>query len=305
MCFYLYHVILTLCFPKHFITFIRYYNTIKLIVNIHIFNIISQKHIIGILFFFHSTRAMKPEQQYLPAQEYYKKPQSYSHLTRINTIQKQITHQCIEFLDLKRDTLVLDIGCGTGISGRELAEHGCEWIGCDISLDMLKENVEDEYSALGLFNLDIGDGLPFQPATFDAAISVSCIQWLFHNRSLQEARRHIRLFFTSLRSVLKMDGKAVCQFYSLHGDHTKILIEESKRAGFYSVIEMVGEGKHKKQYLTLDCSKPTKVKCTKKSTNLDFVKQKIAKMKEKRIKKGLDVSRDSKYSGRKRCKKFK
>lgn len=248
---------------------------------------------------------MKPERQFLPAEEYYKKPQSYSHLTRINNIQKIITRQCMEFLNLKRNSFVLDIGCGTGISGRELASDGHEWIGCDISFNMLKENENDENSAVALLNLDIGNGFPFVPATFDAAISVSCIQWLFHNRNLQEARKHTRIFFTSLRSVLKMDGKAVCQFYSIHSDHTKILLEEAKRAGFYSVIEQVGDGKNRKQYLTLDCSEHTKGKVANKNAKLDRVREKITKMKEKRIKKGLEVSRDSKYSGRRRCKKFK
>lgn len=248
---------------------------------------------------------MKPEEQFLPAEEYYRKPQSYSHLTRIRNVQREITQQCLEFLSLKKESLILDIGCGTGISGSELANEGHHWIGCDISIDMLKENENDENCAIALLNTDIGNGLPFLPASFDAAVSVSCIQWLFHNRNLQEGRYHARKFFTSLRSVLKMNGKAVCQFYSIHNDHTTILIEESKRAGFYSVIEQTGEGKHIKKFLTLDCAKEIKIKKQTKNKKIDLIKRKITKMKEKRLRKGLEVSRDSKYSGRKRAKKFK
>lgn len=33
--------------------------------------------------------------------------------------------------------LLLDLGCGSGISGAVLTQHGHAWVGCDISTDML------------------------------------------------------------------------------------------------------------------------------------------------------------------------
>ena len=33
--------------------------------------------------------------------------------------------------------LLLDLGCGSGISGAVLTQHGHAWVGCDISADML------------------------------------------------------------------------------------------------------------------------------------------------------------------------
>ena len=33
--------------------------------------------------------------------------------------------------------MALDIGCGSGLSGEILSNHNLDWVGVDISLDML------------------------------------------------------------------------------------------------------------------------------------------------------------------------
>ena len=43
--------------------------------------------------------------------------------------------------------MVLDIGCGSGLSGQILAENNLNWIGIDISRDML--NIAKERKAEG------------------------------------------------------------------------------------------------------------------------------------------------------------
>lgn len=50
-----------------------------------------------------------------------------------------MTERCLELLLLPEDTpcLLLDIGCGSGLSGSVLEEDGHMWIGLDISSDML------------------------------------------------------------------------------------------------------------------------------------------------------------------------
>lgn len=50
-----------------------------------------------------------------------------------------MTERCIELLVLPEDTpcLLLDIGCGSGLSGSVLEEYGHMWIGIDISSAML------------------------------------------------------------------------------------------------------------------------------------------------------------------------
>ena len=63
--------------------------------------------------------------------------------SRMQTIQTEIAERAIEMLQLPegRPALVLDIGCGSGLSGEVLEEKGYTWIGCDISRDMLQVRV--------------------------------------------------------------------------------------------------------------------------------------------------------------------
>ncbi|MBD2603453.1 aminotransferase class I/II-fold pyridoxal phosphate-dependent enzyme [Scytonema hofmannii FACHB-248] len=72
---------------------------------------------------------------------------------------------------LKKDDLILDIGCGTGLLGRELSSYGFKNLqGLDISqqsLDILKDL--DIYNALHLEEL--GNTLSFADNTFDALVS--------------------------------------------------------------------------------------------------------------------------------------
>jgi ubiquinone/menaquinone biosynthesis C-methylase UbiE len=72
---------------------------------------------------------------------------------------------------LKKDALILDIGCGTGLLGRELNSYGFKNLeGLDISqnsLDLLK--TQGIYNALYLEEL--GNTLSFADNTFDAVVS--------------------------------------------------------------------------------------------------------------------------------------
>lgn len=65
--------------------------------------------------------------------------QQFGSSSRIIDIQAQMTERCIELLLLPEDTpcLLLDIGCGSGLSGTVLEENGHMWIGMDISPAML------------------------------------------------------------------------------------------------------------------------------------------------------------------------
>ncbi|CAG5117693.1 unnamed protein product [Candidula unifasciata] len=59
---------------------------------------------------------------------------------------------------------------------------------------------------------DLRHGLPFRAGTFDFAISISFLQWLFYGNR----QRQLRLFFSSLKSLLTPQGKAVIQFYPMN-----------------------------------------------------------------------------------------
>ncbi|ODN01134.1 putative 18S rRNA (guanine-N(7))-methyltransferase [Orchesella cincta] len=67
----------------------------------------------------------------------------YTQNTRIMEIQEEMTNRCIELLEIDEDDdaprLILDIGCGSGLSGECLDEHGHAWVGIDISQSMLSK----------------------------------------------------------------------------------------------------------------------------------------------------------------------
>lgn len=103
----------------------------------------------------------------------------YAHSTRIIEIQMQMCERAIELLALPEDEscLILDIGCGSGLSGCEIDEAGHSWIGIDISQSMLNVAVDREVEG-DLVLGDMGHGMPFKASTFDGAISISALQWL-------------------------------------------------------------------------------------------------------------------------------
>lgn len=94
-----------------------------------------------------------------------------------------MTDRCIELLalppstadpDLPRPSMLLDIGCGSGLSGELLTEDGHEWVGVDIAPSMLEVALERDVQG-DLFLHDIGQGFGFRPGSFDGAISsVNC-----------------------------------------------------------------------------------------------------------------------------------
>jgi len=59
--------------------------------------------------------------------------------TRVQNIQAQMTHRALELLALPEDesAFLLDIGCGSGLSGEILDEEGHQWVGVDIAPSML------------------------------------------------------------------------------------------------------------------------------------------------------------------------
>jgi SAM-dependent methyltransferase len=59
--------------------------------------------------------------------------------SRIIEIQGRMSERAIELLALPDDEpkYILDIGCGSGLSGDVIEEHGHMWVGVDISPAML------------------------------------------------------------------------------------------------------------------------------------------------------------------------
>ncbi len=57
----------------------------------------------------------------------------YDSSSRMVGIQAEITKRAVELLQLEegRPSLILDVGCGSGLSGKVLEDMGHYWVGCD------------------------------------------------------------------------------------------------------------------------------------------------------------------------------
>lgn len=107
----------------------------------------------------------------------------------------------------------------------------------------------------------MGTGLPFQPATFDACISISALQWLcYSNSAKQIPKRRLLRFFSSLYTVLKKSARAVLQFYPETPEQAVLISECATAVGFGGgiVVDYPNSAKAKKHYLVLSCDRAPK-----------------------------------------------
>lgn len=267
-----------------------------------------------------------------PATEFYSTTgaEKYAKSSRINEVQRTLAERCVELLALPAGEpgLVIDIGCGTGLSGSILSEAGHEWVGMDISTAMLDEAYERDVSG-DLMEADMGDGVPFRMGCFDGAISVSAIQWLCNaDRSDQNPYRRINAFFASLYSSLRKSARAVLQFYPENVAQMELLTASAIRAGFSGglLVDYPNSAKAKKYYLCLTAGPPAKGVAEPKPLGVDSEssvtvgsrrqggkgkknagpsrKDWVISKKERRRRQGHEVRADSKYTGRKRRVQF-
>ena len=126
--------------------------------------------------------------------------------------QGELTARCLDMLGLEGDArgaVLLDIGCGSGLSGETLTRHGYRaWLGIDASAAMLERatrgrsspkrtadekeppadeegesvegcgKIEDPPARGAVLRGDFSQGLPFRAGAFDGCVSVSAVQWL-------------------------------------------------------------------------------------------------------------------------------
>ncbi|KAG6860925.1 hypothetical protein C0995_005880 [Termitomyces sp. Mi166 len=185
--------------------------------------------------------------------------------TRNQQIQADMTYRALELLNLppEEPAFLLDIGCGSGLSGEILDEEGYVWAGVDIAPSMLEVALEREIEG-DLFLQDIGQGFGFRPGSFDGAISrmllnplsISVLQWLLNaetSHATSSPPHRLNRFFTTLHSALRNPSRAVFQFYPSSDDQIQMITSAAQKAGFGGgiVVDYPNSKKAKKVFLCL------------------------------------------------------
>ena len=246
-----------------------------------------------------------------------------------------MAERCVEILAIPegKTCLILDIGCGSGLSGSVLTDHGYNWIGVDISSSMLEVAKENEVEG-DLINLDIGQGFSFRPGSFDYAISVSALQWLcIAEKASYNVNRRLKCFFVSLYKCLAIGARCAFQFYPANPEQINMITKAALENGFTGgvVVDFPHSTKKKKYYLFLQAGftkesiedvmkaiPKNEVEEDEKDEKVDVIKERrklkkqkyhesrykskewILKKKSRQRKQGKDVRPDTKFTGRRR-----
>lgn len=142
----------------------------------------------------------------------------YTRNTRIIDIQVKMSERAVELLLLPEDQpcFLLDIGCGSGLSGSVLEDDGHYWIGMDISKSMLDIAIEREVEGDVILS-DMGQGCPFRAGTFDGCISISALQWLCNaDKTSHRPVQRLYTFFSTLYACLVSIYISTCFFHCLN-----------------------------------------------------------------------------------------
>jgi|EP00505_MAST-04D_sp_SCG-Rhode-Island_P005394 18S rRNA (guanine1575-N7)-methyltransferase len=261
----------------------------------------------------------------------------YTRNTRMLKIQGIITERALELLNLPAGfpAMILDIGCGSALSGSIISEAGHGWVGMDISPDMLDVAVDREVEG-DVIQADMGQGIAFRPGLFDGAISISALQWLFYpSKRCHSPYKRLQALFSQLYSSLYRGARAVFQFYPESTVQMNMAVQAAMACGFTGgvVVDYPDSTKAKKYYLTLTAGTnhtylapkmsegvaqggqqqhiqyesrreknakrgKKQVRCALKSR--DWIQQK----KDRQERQGKTVRHDSKYTGRRRPARF-
>jgi 18S rRNA (guanine1575-N7)-methyltransferase len=239
-------------------------------------------------------------------------------------IQESLTRRALELLNLDRaiPRLILDVGCGSSISGSVILESGHFSCGVDVAHEMLLRAVElsAPNSPAQFARADVGLGLPFRPGVFNAAIGIDVLQWLFREYPGDApAQKRLRAFFESLHGCLQCGGKAVFNFAPRDADQAELLSILTTRCGFgggikidspdsprariaWLLLEVGGVSPDgiEEPFAPAGCPVIPAVKARKKGKDAFNRKEWILKKKERQRKLGQKVANDSKYTGRSR-----
>lgn len=144
---------------------------------------------------------------------------------------KDLNNYMIDFSDIDKDSIVLDLGCGTGLLTRDLAKLSNNVYALDLTKEMLieneyqcgKENIDNI-----TFTLSNADKTPYQDNTFTHIFT----RQTFHHFD------DLNKILTEIKRILKPNGKLII---------ADIITSENKaEAKIHNALEKIRDHSHTK-----------------------------------------------------------
>lgn len=153
----------------------------------------------------------------------------YTAAAASSRLQAGLAQRCLELLGSPLPSLLLDLGCGSGLSTGPLLEAQHAVLGLDVAAAMLRLAPP----SLHRLQADLASRLPLRAAAFDGAVSVSALQWLATGPG---AAQRCHAFFTSLAAALQPGAPLAFQVYPGSAEEAVVLRTSCAAAGFAAAL---------------------------------------------------------------------
>jgi ubiquinone/menaquinone biosynthesis C-methylase UbiE len=107
---------------------------------------------------------------------------------KYDSIRHDYPAESIEYIkNLSKGYRVLDLGCGTGISTRQLMEIGYNVTGIDGDDEMI--NIAKDYCDRIKYTVSFAESLPFENESFDMVTAFGSFHWFCNEKAISEIKR--------------------------------------------------------------------------------------------------------------------
>jgi len=151
----------------------------------------------------------------------------YARSSTMKKVQHKIAMRILQILNLKKKSLILDLGSGPGLTAEVYRDDGHIVVCLDVLEKMLNKAKEKGFECVkgdmrDLINL-------FPNRKFDAIVSASAIQWLKNEEDIESLAKGIF-------HIMKNDACCIIQFYPKTEQELKVFAYMFKKMGFSAEI---------------------------------------------------------------------